>query len=127
MDNEKKIRFSVILFIAVIIIIYALLNRPTQPVFGVYKSEFPQLSIDLQDGGKLFISPYSESNKTIYCATQGQWSLNNNEISLSIEENSYCNWISDLNGKWMLTKCKNFDGSSNWCISKDNFILRKEN
>jgi hypothetical protein len=113
--------------ISIILVIAAHISDLNKSISGIYKSVFQQFSIELQEGGKLFISPYSSTNKTIYCAAQGNWTKNGNNIILSFDnDDQYCDRVNNLNGMWRLSKCKNFDGNSNWCISKENFTLARE-
>ena len=109
-----------------ILLMADVISSSNKSVAGRYESYFPQFSIELQDGGKVFVSPMRGVNKTIYCATEGHWSAQNNEVLISLDQNENCSWINDFNGRWSLSDCNDYNGTSTHCMLKGDFKLVKK-
>ena len=84
------------------------------------------MSIELQSGGNVFITPKQGSNNTFYCRTTGTWQeISKEEIQLNVDKNRNCEWLDDLNGTWTISVCKTFDGDKTLCLSKGTWKLIK--
>ena len=91
---------------------------------GLYKSSFPNLSIELQKGGNVFVTPKHGSGNTFYCRTTGSWSeISENEVNIILEANVNCDWLSDLNGNWIITEVNTFEGNKTLLLSKGTWKL----
>lgn len=95
-------------------------------ITGIYVSYFPDLSIELRKGGKVFVYPKQGVSHTIYCSTQGSWSLMGEEVRINLDKNENCDWIKDFEGIWILSKCKTFENNNTSCLSKGEWKLTKE-
>lgn len=94
---------------------------------GLYKSSFPNLSIELQERGKVFVTPKQGSGNTFYCITKGSWSeKSETSVNIMLDANENCPWLEDLSGPWNIEKCSTYEGNPTWCISKGNYKLIKQ-
>lgn len=126
-DKKKLIWVGIIVFFFIVLAILVNTGIIKPSVSGVYNSPAMKLSIELQDGGKVFVTPMTGENNRVYCAREGSWkSISDNQISIQTETNPSCPEMDDMNGMWQISKCKNFDGSSNLCLSKDSYYLIKK-
>lgn len=97
----------------------------TKKKYGLYKSFFPNFSIELQANGTVFLSP--KQGNRIYCSTKGSWTeTGSNSIQIDLKTNEGCEWVSDLAGKWTLNECKTFEGSKTFCLERSNYKLIQE-
>ncbi|MCW3075224.1 MAG: hypothetical protein JWP69_2293 [Flaviaesturariibacter sp.] len=109
--------------VAIIVVLFSCSNGLSTKS-GLYKSSFPNLSIELQEGGNVFVTPKQGSGNSFYCTTKGYWSeVSKEEVQLTLESNENCGWLNDLNGRWLISECKTFDSNETRCLSKGTWKL----
>ncbi len=139
-DQQKKIKFiwySTFIGIPLLIIsgllFYDYYTRTDQYfeknyctecwISGLYVSEFPRFSIEINRGSEVRFSYYYGDRKSPSCVTKGRWEIvgmnNPNEtykILITLEGNQDCD-VDFINGEWLWYDCKKFDGDDTKCIS----------
>jgi len=96
----------------------------TKSKFGLYKSYFPNFSVELQSNGNVFLTP--KQGNRIYCSTKGSWTeIGETSIQIDLEVNDGCEWVREFSGSWTLNECNTFEGEKTYCLEKGNYKLIK--
>jgi hypothetical protein len=92
---------------------------------GLYHDSYNN-SIELQSDGAVH---YNQLNgNSISCHTKGTWSkLDNNQLSISLEINSNCSFVSRYSGTWEIKDCFKYGQEESGCLVKgDEFYFFKK-
>lgn len=92
---------------------------------GLYHDSFNN-SIELQSDGTVH---YNQKNgNSISCHTNGTWSkFDNNQLSISLEINSNCSFVSRYSGTWEIKDCYKYEQEKAGCLVKgDEFYFFKK-
>lgn len=106
-------------------IIFSITSCNNSSVSGLYHDSFNN-SIELKSDGTV---QYNQLNRnSLSCHSMGTWSkLDNNQLTISLEINSNCSFVSRFSGNWEIKNCYKYGQEESGCLVKNDnhYFFRK--